>query len=71
MVGYVIHTEKSKFGDNRIEEALGKFGLQLKRIKTGPNETLIYEMERPEKLYTTQGIQILSIEGVHEVFEEI
>jgi hypothetical protein len=36
MVGYVIHTEKSKFGDNRIEEALGKFGLKLKRIKTGP-----------------------------------
>jgi hypothetical protein len=32
MIGYVIHTEKSKFGDNRIEEALGNFGLQLKRI---------------------------------------
>ena len=58
MVEYEIQTEKFKFGDNRVEEALEKLGLERKGIKVGECGTLIYEAERQKKLTHYEIAQI-------------
>ena len=67
MVTYEIGTERFEFNDNRFENSLNKFGLEIKRIKSLGINSLTYEVERENKLTDEEIDQISSIDGVHEI----
>lgn len=68
---YFVQAKKLEFGDNKVEESLGKFGLKIRAIATTDNErTLMYETERQRKLTPKQMDKIESNSLVNVIVAE-
>jgi len=74
MVTYEIRTKKFDYGDNTFENALDNIGLKIKCIASGykipdVGDSLIYKVERKEKLTVEEEAQIICMDGVRGIEE--